>query len=76
MLGPLFDTLNLALLIFVRFSLNLYSYRPLDFLFFIFFACFRKDPYSARPFEGLSIVDVGCGGGILSEVYNVSSFLF
>ncbi|XP_044484260.1 ubiquinone biosynthesis O-methyltransferase, mitochondrial [Mangifera indica] len=28
---------------------------------------FRKDPYSARPFEGLSIVDVGCGGGILSE---------
>ncbi|KAJ0113791.1 hypothetical protein Patl1_02637 [Pistacia atlantica] len=28
---------------------------------------FRKDPYSARPFEGLSFVDVGCGGGILSE---------
>lgn len=28
---------------------------------------FRKDPYSARPFEGLKIVDVGCGGGILSE---------
>ncbi|KAH9794172.1 ubiquinone biosynthesis O-methyltransferase [Citrus sinensis] len=28
---------------------------------------FRKDPYSARPFEGLNIVDVGCGGGILSE---------
>ncbi|KAJ7960704.1 Ubiquinone biosynthesis O-methyltransferase, mitochondrial [Quillaja saponaria] len=28
---------------------------------------FRKDPYSAQPFEGLKIVDVGCGGGILSE---------
>ncbi|XP_064981277.1 ubiquinone biosynthesis O-methyltransferase, mitochondrial isoform X2 [Musa acuminata AAA Group] len=26
-----------------------------------------KDPFSARPFEGLKIVDVGCGGGILSE---------
>ncbi|CBI33016.3 unnamed protein product, partial [Vitis vinifera] len=28
---------------------------------------FQKDPYCARPFEGLKIVDVGCGGGILSE---------
>ncbi|XP_010273466.1 PREDICTED: ubiquinone biosynthesis O-methyltransferase, mitochondrial [Nelumbo nucifera] len=28
---------------------------------------FRKDPSSAKPFEGLRIVDVGCGGGILSE---------
>lgn len=28
---------------------------------------FKKDPYCARPFEGLRIVDVGCGGGILSE---------
>ncbi|KAB1209729.1 Hexaprenyldihydroxybenzoate methyltransferase, mitochondrial [Morella rubra] len=28
---------------------------------------FRKDPNSARPFEGLKIVDVGCGGGLLSE---------
>ncbi|XP_077249557.1 coenzyme Q 3 [Tasmannia lanceolata] len=28
---------------------------------------FRKDPSCARPFEGLKIVDVGCGGGILSE---------
>ncbi|KAK7856816.1 ubiquinone biosynthesis o-methyltransferase, partial [Quercus suber] len=26
-----------------------------------------KDPNSARPFEGLKIVDVGCAGGILSE---------
>lgn len=28
---------------------------------------FRKDPHTARPFEGLKFVDVGCGGGILSE---------
>ncbi|KAI0492113.1 hypothetical protein KFK09_026378 [Dendrobium nobile] len=28
---------------------------------------FRKDPFSIRPFEGLKIIDVGCGGGILSE---------
>ncbi|XP_059656546.1 ubiquinone biosynthesis O-methyltransferase, mitochondrial-like isoform X4 [Cornus florida] len=28
---------------------------------------FRKDPNCARPFEGLKFVDVGCGGGILSE---------
>ncbi|KAG6604738.1 Ubiquinone biosynthesis O-methyltransferase, mitochondrial, partial [Cucurbita argyrosperma subsp. sororia] len=28
---------------------------------------FRRDPCSIRPFEGLKIIDVGCGGGILSE---------
>ncbi|WRX08371.1 hypothetical protein QQP08_000858 [Theobroma cacao] len=28
---------------------------------------FGKDPLCARPFEGLRIIDVGCGGGILSE---------
>ncbi|KAL5770089.1 hypothetical protein ACOSP7_014243 [Xanthoceras sorbifolium] len=28
---------------------------------------FGKDPHSAKPFEGLNFVDVGCGGGILSE---------
>ncbi|GFP87896.1 hexaprenyldihydroxybenzoate methyltransferase mitochondrial [Phtheirospermum japonicum] len=26
-----------------------------------------KDPHCTRPFEGLKFVDVGCGGGILSE---------
>lgn len=28
---------------------------------------FRKDPNSPKPFEGLRFVDVGCGGGLLSE---------
>ncbi|KAL6553753.1 hypothetical protein OROMI_019426 [Orobanche minor] len=28
---------------------------------------FGKDPQCSRPFEGLKFVDVGCGGGILSE---------
>ncbi len=31
------------------------------------FIC-RKDANSARPLEGLQIVDVGCGGGLLCEV--------
>ncbi|CAN6208664.1 unnamed protein product [Urochloa humidicola] len=28
---------------------------------------FRRDPYSFKPLEGLKVIDVGCGGGILSE---------
>ncbi|XP_010414201.1 PREDICTED: ubiquinone biosynthesis O-methyltransferase, mitochondrial-like [Camelina sativa] len=28
---------------------------------------FSKDPSSARPFKGLRFIDVGCGGGLLSE---------
>ncbi|CAN8285381.1 unnamed protein product [Cochlearia groenlandica] len=28
---------------------------------------FSKDPNSAKPFEGLRLIDVGCGGGLLSE---------
>ncbi|CDY47112.1 BnaC04g13690D [Brassica napus] len=27
----------------------------------------QRDPSSARPFEGLRLIDVGCGGGLLSE---------
>jgi 2-polyprenyl-6-hydroxyphenyl methylase / 3-demethylubiquinone-9 3-methyltransferase len=26
-----------------------------------------RDPRSLRPFEGLSLLDIGCGGGLLSE---------
>jgi 2-polyprenyl-6-hydroxyphenyl methylase/3-demethylubiquinone-9 3-methyltransferase len=28
---------------------------------------FRRDPAAARPFEGLRLLDIGCGGGLLSE---------
>ncbi|KAL1190683.1 Ubiquinone biosynthesis O-methyltransferase [Cardamine amara subsp. amara] len=28
---------------------------------------FSKDPGSVRPLEGLRLIDVGCGGGLLSE---------
>ncbi len=30
-------------------------------------AHFRRDAKSSRPFAGLRLVDIGCGGGILSE---------
>jgi len=28
---------------------------------------FHRDGHSARPLEGLSVLDIGCGGGLLSE---------
>jgi 2-polyprenyl-6-hydroxyphenyl methylase/3-demethylubiquinone-9 3-methyltransferase len=28
---------------------------------------FDRDPRARRPFEGLSLLDIGCGGGLLSE---------
>ncbi len=28
---------------------------------------FDRDPKSLRPFEGLRILDIGCGGGLISE---------
>ncbi len=28
---------------------------------------FNRDPKSLRPFEGLRILDIGCGGGLISE---------
>src|SRR5277367_3898606 len=28
---------------------------------------FHRDRQSLRPFEGLSLLDIGCGGGLLSE---------
>ncbi len=30
-------------------------------------AAFGRDPEAERPFEGLKLLDIGCGGGILSE---------
>lgn len=29
---------------------------------------FRKDANTARPLNGLQILDVGCGGGLVCEV--------
>ena len=28
---------------------------------------FARDPNAARPFDGLNLLDIGCGGGLLSE---------
>ena len=28
---------------------------------------FGRDPHAARPFEGLRLLDIGCGGGLLCE---------
>ena len=28
---------------------------------------FGRDPRALRPFEGLDLLDIGCGGGLLSE---------
>jgi 2-polyprenyl-6-hydroxyphenyl methylase/3-demethylubiquinone-9 3-methyltransferase len=30
-------------------------------------ARFRRDPFAARPLEGLKLLDIGCGGGLLCE---------
>jgi 2-polyprenyl-6-hydroxyphenyl methylase / 3-demethylubiquinone-9 3-methyltransferase len=30
-------------------------------------ARFRRDPFAHRPLEGLTLLDIGCGGGLLSE---------
>ncbi len=30
-------------------------------------AHFGRDPKSLKPFEGLTLLDIGCGGGLLSE---------
>ena len=51
------------------------SFRPLhqinpvrlDFVRGEFLAHFRREPRSLSPFAGLSLADIGCGGGLIAE---------
>ena len=51
------------------------SFRPLhqinparlDFIRRELLAHFRRDPRSLSPFAGLSLADIGCGGGLIAE---------
>lgn len=47
----------------------LHKFNPvrLEFMRRKLAAHFDRDPSLARPFEGLALLDVGCGGGLLSE---------
>src|SRR5205807_1018120 len=51
------------------------SFRPLhrinparlDFIRRQLLAAFRRDASGLRPFDGLSLLDIGCGGGLIAE---------
>ena len=47
----------------------LHKFNPVRLAYIRDEACrrFGRDPRSARSLEGLTILDVGCGGGVLSE---------
>src|SRR6202000_1238452 len=47
----------------------LHKFNPvrLDFIRREAAAHFNRDARSLRPFQGLSLLDIGCGGGLLSE---------
>jgi 2-polyprenyl-6-hydroxyphenyl methylase/3-demethylubiquinone-9 3-methyltransferase len=47
----------------------LHKLNPLRVAFFRDQACkhFQRDPKASRPLAGLTVLDVGCGGGLLSE---------
>lgn len=47
----------------------LHKFNPvrLEYIRETVIAHFGRDPSAARPFEGLRFLDIGCGGGLLSE---------
>jgi len=47
----------------------LHAFNPVRLKFIREFAAdyFERDSMALRPFEGLSLLDIGCGGGLLSE---------
>jgi len=47
----------------------LHAFNPVRLKFIREFAAehFARDPKALRPFEGLNLLDIGCGGGLLSE---------
>lgn len=47
----------------------LHKFNPVRLSFIRDLACtqFSRDPKSLRALDGLSLVDIGCGGGVLSE---------
>ena len=47
----------------------LHKFNPvrLDFVRGQLCAHFARDPKQLKPLEGLSILDIGCGGGLLAE---------
>ncbi|MGL5361978.1 MAG: bifunctional 2-polyprenyl-6-hydroxyphenol methylase/3-demethylubiquinol 3-O-methyltransferase UbiG, partial [Bosea sp. (in: a-proteobacteria)] len=47
----------------------LHKFNPVRLAYIRDKACarFERDPKSMRPLEGLTLVDIGCGGGVLSE---------
>lgn len=47
----------------------LHRFNPVRLSFVRTFAArhFGSDPHSLRPFEGLALLDIGCGGGLLAE---------
>lgn len=47
----------------------LHKFNPvrLGFIRDVAVSHFRRDPKSLKPFEGLALLDIGCGGGLLSE---------
>lgn len=47
----------------------LHKFNPvrLDFIHAQMCSFFARDPKSLKPFDGLSVLDIGCGGGLLCE---------